>query len=351
MRALTKPGPLLIAAFLAAAAAGCGRDGDPVPIEEKRVLAQPRPEQTVAADTMKRMGAQPDAGRGAGAAAPQLAWDVPEGWAELAPTQLRAANFSVPAMPGLECYVTVLPGGGGGLAANLNRWRKQMGLGPLADAELAALPRVKLLGADAHFLAMDGTYTGGNVEGGLPGYTMAAVALDRPGAAVFVKMIGPTAAVRAEIDRFKSFCASLREKNAEPPPGDGELKWKAPEGWTQGPAKSMRLVTFVPAGTTGVECYVTVLAGTGGGLESNVNRWRSQLKLEPLSAAEIAALPTVPVLGHSAPLVEIYGAESGLLGLVCELGPQTVFVKMTGPTPSLRDERERFVAFCRSLSD
>lgn len=353
---MPKQVPFLSALLLALAAAGCGDDGKPIPIEEKRVLAQPRPEQTVAADTRKRLAPQADPrGGGSGApGAPALAWDLPEGWKEIAPTQMRAANFTIPAAPGLECYVTVLPGGGGGLPANINRWRKQMGLGPLSEEELAALPRVRLLGAPAPFLQMDGTFTGGSVEGGSPGYTMAAVALDRPNSAVFVKMVGPSAAVRAEIDRFKAFCASLREAAAGPPPGgdvdEGEIKWTAPEGWTQGPAKQMRVVTFVPQGTSGVECYVTVLSGTGGGLESNVNRWRGQLQLEPLSAADIAALPTLPVLGRSARLVEIYGAESGLLGLVCELGPRTVFVKMTGPTASLRAERERFVAFCRSLS-
>jgi hypothetical protein len=126
--------------------------------------------------------------------------------------------------------------------------------------------------------------------------------------------------------------------------------WTAPAGWTQGPAKQMRLVTFVPNDAPGVECYVTVLGGSAGGVEANVNRWRQQLHLAPLSADAVKALPTVPVLGRPAQLAEIDGGAVGMLGLVCELGQQTVFVKMTGPMDSLRAQRGQFVAFCKSLA-
>ena len=352
---MLKPSPILTAALLSFAVCGCGKDGDAVPIDGKRVLVAPRPEQRMAAGTKMRFsGPSMDSGGGsAQAAMPTLAWDLPAGWMELAPTQMRTGNFSVPAFPGLECTITILPGGGGGLAANLNRWRKQMGLPALTEADIAALPRVKLLGADAASIVMDGTYSGGQ-EGASPGFTMAAVVLDRPGAAIFVKMVGPTAAVRAEIGHFRALCASLRDTSATGPAAGGadtgSMKWTAPAGWTQGPAKQMRVVTFVPKDAPGVECYVTVLSGTGGGLTANLNRWRDQFGLPPLTAEEIAALPTLPVLGRPARMIEIDGGKSGLFGLVCELGTQTVFVKMTGPMESLRAERERFIAFCKSLS-
>jgi hypothetical protein len=280
----------------------------------------------------------------------QFAWDLPDGWKEIAPTSMRAGNFVVPGKDRLECYLTVLPGGGGGLAANLNRWRKQMGLADLSDAEIVALPRQKILGTEAPLLVAEGTFSGAE------GFTMAAVALERGGAAVFMKMTGPTEAVRAEMDRFKALCASLREaapaaqaqRTADPE--SGGFAWTAPEGWTQGPAKQMRLVTMNPTDAPGVECYVTVLGGAAGGVEANVNRWRQQMRLAPLAADAVAALPTVKVLGKESPMVEIDGGSVGVTGLVCELGQQTVFVKMTGPMEALRAQRERFVAFCKSLS-
>jgi hypothetical protein len=130
----------------------------------------------------------------------------------------------------------------------------------------------------------------------------------------------------------------------------GGLTWVAPAGWTQGPSKSTRLVTFVPNDAKGVECYVTILGGDAGGVEANVNRWRGQFHLAPLPADAVKALPTVPVLGRQAQMAEIDGGAVGMLGLVCALDQDTVFVKMTGPMDSLRAQRGQFVAFVKSLA-
>ena len=347
-----------LVALAVLALAGCGQRDQRYEITEKRQLEAPRPEQVVAADTRTRLtpppmgsGASPHGMGGTGApSAPSLAFDLPAGWKELPAAQFRSPNFAIPAHDKLECYVTVLPGGGGGLTANINRWRQQMGLADVSEADVAALPRVKFLGADAPYIELDGTYKGSADQ------AMVAVAAERGGAVVTVKLVGPAADAKAEIERFKALCASLRAAApaAESVPGgdgaeSGGVAWTAPQGWSQGPPKQMRLVTFTPDGKSGVECYVTVLGGKAGGVEANINRWRQQLKLTPLSADAIAALPTVPALGRTGSMVEIDGGQVGLFGFVCELDDQTVFVKMTGPMESLRAERERFVEFCKSL--
>ena len=36
-------------------------------------------------------------------------------------TQMRQGNFAIAGHPNLDCYITVLGGGGGGLLANVNR--------------------------------------------------------------------------------------------------------------------------------------------------------------------------------------------------------------------------------------
>jgi len=354
-----------VALAAALSAAACDARDQRHEITETRTLPEARPEQREVANARMRF-AQPssmDAGGaphgdmpGPTAAGTLLTYDLPTGWKEVPPTPLRSLNFVVPGKAGVvECYVTVLPGGGGGVTANLNRWRKQMALAPVTDADVAALPRVKVLGVDAPYVEMDGTFTGAGGAAPEPGYTMAAAAMERAGTAYFVKMVGPSAAVRSHLGTFRAFCASLRDGAAAPAmpqesdDGASAFTWKAPEGWTQGPAKQMRLVTFTPKDRPGVECYVAVLGGAAGGVAANVNRWRQQLNLAPLAADAIAALPKVQVLGREAPMVEIDGGAASMFGLVCELGGQTVFVKMTGPTESLRAERERFVAFCRSL--
>ena len=118
----------------------------------------------------------------------------------------------------------------------------------------------------------------------------------------------------------------------------------------------MRAVTYQ---TGAVECYVTTLTGTGGGLEANINRWCGQIGQEALTSEVIAALPRITMLGQEAVLVELAGDYSGmgddaaagsmLLGTVCELPGETVFVKMTGPEAAVRAEKESFLAFSKSI--
>jgi hypothetical protein len=354
----------ILVALLGAAA--CGPPAVQT-IQEKRTLPEPRPEQLVDASTRQRlapMTAQQSphgAGFGAegGPAAAAFTWDLPEGWKELPRAQFRDANFAVTGRERLECYVTVLPGGGGGIAANLNRWRGQMGQEPLSGADIAALPRVMLLGVEAVKVQIDGTFKGAGAAGAGGGYTMIAVAAERSGAVVTAKLVGPSADVQAESPHFDALIASLRPGgNAPEQPAElgtaafdpSSLKWKAPGGWTPGPAKPMRVVTLIPSGSAGAECWVSVLGGNGGGLAPNVARWCSQVGRATLSKEEVAALPTTDVLGRKGLLVEIEGPSAAMLAVVCELGSYSVFVRLTGSREAVRAERERFLEFVRSLS-
>ena len=348
------------------ALAACGQSGVQK-IEETRTLPEPRPEQRVEAGTRRRLA--PMSGResphGAGMdeqpapAAPAIAWTLPEGWRELPRAQFRDANFAISGRERLECYVTVLPGGGGGTAANVNRWRGQFGQPSLSDAELAALPRVTLFGVDAARVRMDGAFKGAGAEGGAAGYSMIAVVAEQSGAVVTVKLVGPEADVVAEEARFDALVASLRPRGAAEAPAaapaetsfdPASLEWKAPEGWTPGPAKQMRLVTFVPSAAAGAECWVSVLGGDGGGLGPNLQRWCSQVGRATLTAGEVAALPKIDVLGRKGLLIELEGPTNSMLAVVCELGSHSVFVRMSGPSESVKAERERFLEFVRSLS-
>jgi len=120
----------------------------------------------------------------------------------------------------------------------------------------------------------------------------------------------------------------------------------------------MRLATFTAAGGA-VECYVSVLAGSAGGVAANINRWRQQMGQSALSPEEIAGLPKLPILGTEAPVVTITGDYAGmtgetktghkLIGTVCPWGDQTVFVKMIGPEAAVTAESGNFTAFCESL--
>jgi len=303
-------------------------------------------------------------------------YDLPAGWSEQQSTSMRPINLRVAGDSRCECYLSSLPGTAGGLLENLNRWRKQMGADPIDDAALAKLPRAKLLGREAVVMEVDGTFTG--MGGGeLANARMVGAIASLPAVTLFLKMVGPKEVVAKERAGFDKLLASIRmramgkarPREAEPqaaggdqtPAGSGAegLRWTAPKGWKAGAERPMRLVTFVPEGTSDLECYVTVLPGSAGGVVDNVNRWRSQFALKALSQTEIEALPTVRVLGQDVPLVELSGTFTGmgtaaktdfaLLGTIVPFATDMLFVKLTGPRAQVTAERDRFLAFVRSL--
>ena len=68
-------------------------------------------------------------------------WTVPEGWRAATPGQMQVAKFTVPERGTAKAEVTVstFPSDTGGTLANVNRWRRQLGLGEVDEAGLAPL--------------------------------------------------------------------------------------------------------------------------------------------------------------------------------------------------------------------
>lgn len=67
-----------------------------------------------------------------------LKWTLPAGWKQSPGGGMRYATLTPPAPGRVEVTVVVLAGTAGGEAANVNRWRSQIGLPPLADGDLAS---------------------------------------------------------------------------------------------------------------------------------------------------------------------------------------------------------------------
>jgi hypothetical protein len=67
------------------------------------------------------------------------------------------------------------------------------------------------------------------------------------------------------------------------------MGWTVPEGWRQIPGKqAMRVATFeAGSGEIQIQIVVSAFPGRAGGLLANVNRWRGQLHLEPLTEADL----------------------------------------------------------------
>ena len=140
-------------------------------------------------------------------------WDVPEGWRQAPPSPMRDISLKFGENDEGECYMSRLPGAGGGLAANVNRWRGQMGQEPATEEEIAALPKRELFGMEATYVSIDGEFSGMGAREAKKESRMLGMILAADFGAIFIKMIGPKDLVEANTEKFEAFCASLKPRS------------------------------------------------------------------------------------------------------------------------------------------
>ena len=135
----------------------------------------------------------------AAAPAPKSAmtWDIPKGWEKKPPAPMRVASF---AAGNAEVSIVSLPGEAGGVLANINRWRGQLGLPPIAEKDLASATRLVDTAA-GRVLVVD--FTGGPKR-------MVAGLLSANDESWFFKMTGEEKSVANALPAFNSFLGSLR---------------------------------------------------------------------------------------------------------------------------------------------
>ena len=133
-------------------------------------------------------------------------WKVPAGWRETAPSTMALARFLIGEEGKAELTVTVLPGPAGGIAANVNRWRGQLGLAGWDEAELASqLQPLDGAGAGAMLVEMTGTDARG---GGEPMGLLGAI-VPRGNQTWFFKLTGQPAVVIGQKNAFVEFLSSI----------------------------------------------------------------------------------------------------------------------------------------------
>ncbi len=87
-------------------------------------------------------------------------WQVPAGWQEVPGGQFLVAKFTLAGEGNASAAVNVsnAAGEGGGLIGNVNRWRGQLGLGQLSDADVNQLvTTIDVQGGKASLVDLSGT--------------------------------------------------------------------------------------------------------------------------------------------------------------------------------------------------
>ena len=153
---------------------------------------------------MSGMGGLPGASAPAG---PTPTWTVPAGGETGPLAQFLVAKFLIAGAGDAKAEVNVsqLSGDGGGLLANVNRWRKQLGAAPMAEADLAGLATVTAAGVPAKVVEFSGT----NPRTGKPAQ-LVGVVLPLGGQTWFYKLMGDAEVVAQQKAALLSFVQSAK---------------------------------------------------------------------------------------------------------------------------------------------
>jgi hypothetical protein len=141
-------------------------------------------------------------------AAPQAAliWTAPADWQPKPLGEMRIGSFTVSNDAGsADISIIAFPGEAGGLLANVNRWRGQLGLAPLADGDLAGATTALDGAGGLHFTIVDLT----GQAGGAPARMLGSI-LSFEGQTYFFKLTGPDTLVTSEKPAFLDFLKTVK---------------------------------------------------------------------------------------------------------------------------------------------
>ncbi|MGH7946525.1 MAG: hypothetical protein ACREH8_04085 [Opitutaceae bacterium] len=136
--------------------------------------------------------------------------------------------------------------------------------------------------------------------------------------------------------------------------GGPGLTWTAPPHWKPKPGSAMRKGSFAVAGDGGeADISITAFPGDAGGDLANLNRWRAQIKLPPVTQAEFeAAARRMEKNGLRMTVVDLVGDGTDaqrIMGAMIPHGGATWFVKVMGPDALVAKEKPAFLAFLETI--
>jgi hypothetical protein len=134
----------------------------------------------------------------------------------------------------------------------------------------------------------------------------------------------------------------------------------APANWVEQPASAMRLASYQVPGESAPTADFSIIAlpGSAGGALANVNRWRGQIGLAPLSPTELAESAVIIESGHyeyqifemisEDPILE-GNHRARVIAAILEHDGTTWFFKMTGEDEVVTAEKAAFKGLLRSF--
>ncbi len=151
--------------------------------------------------------------------------------------------------------------------------------------------------------------------------------------------------------------ASMAGPSTAPSSVSDSLTWAAPDHWAAKPLGAMRRGSFAPKNSAGeADCSIFVFPAATNPLLSNINRWRGQVGLAPLSEPQLGAeTTTLENADRKFTVVDLLGKQPGadqatrVLGAVLYRGEEAWFFKLTGPDAVVAAEKNAFLDFLRTV--
>ncbi len=136
--------------------------------------------------------------------------------------------------------------------------------------------------------------------------------------------------------------------------------WTLPEGWLPGKTSTMRRGSFTVMGpdNQGVDISVTTFPGDVGGEVMNINRWRRQIGLSPISIDSLNEHIVTKKINDMTFRIVDFSAELPKLDdkylqrtIVATINHEgnSWFFKMTGDAPLVALQEETFMGFLTSV--
>lgn len=201
-RLLYRLSPATLGAVLVAALTGCAPEEEP-----RRFQGQP----TVATETAPDIGTGGSVGAASADNSPGVLYDTPEGWTPTEAGGVRRAAFEVVSgTHKVEVTGMQLPGQVEALLPNVNRWRRQVQLGQITQADLEKMIKpLPVAGTDGSYVELVGP------EGAKPRLAMLAVLATLDGKSWLFRMIGDADLALREKQHFEGFVRSVKLPSAD----------------------------------------------------------------------------------------------------------------------------------------
>jgi hypothetical protein len=270
-------------------------------------------------------------------------WSLPKGWEEDSSVRVEGRDATIRIGEGSDALELTVSR----MAApkeleprlvlnNINRWRGQMKLRPIAYSEFDTETRtIEVDKGKATVVDLKGVFTGGPMS----------------------RLAKSTSAS----DPHANLPAASRAKiSAALPNGDKDkpIAYEKPEPWKEGRTSSFRVAAFEISGDDSKRAEVTVipLGREAGDLKSNADRWADEIKLPTFKSIDDVReqLQTIQVDGTESDLLYLKppsgsASSEATIGVITRRGDKVWFFKLRGDASLVEQERERFEAFVKSV--